>query len=110
MAAVSRAPWPLTTLAPRPTPQRQPRPRRPGARTSGAWCTATASVYNANDDENNVYAHSNQPYQSATASACGYSHSYQTNGSGYALIYLNGPPPGAQITVTVGGATCTTRD
>ena len=80
------------------------------ARTSGAWCTATASVYNANDDENNVYAHSNQPYQSATASAGGYSHSYQTNGSGYALIYLNGPPPGAQITVTVGGATCTTRD
>jgi hypothetical protein len=32
------------------------------------------------------------------------------DGSGYALIYLNGPPPGAQITVTVGGATCTTSD
>jgi phosphatidylserine/phosphatidylglycerophosphate/cardiolipin synthase-like enzyme len=27
-----------------------------------------------------------------------------------ALIYLNGPPPGASITVTVGGATCTTSD
>jgi cardiolipin synthase A/B len=77
---------------------------------SGAWCTATASVYNAYDDENNVYVHSNRPYQNATASADGYSHSYQTNGSGYALIYLNGPPPGAQITVTVGGATCTARD
>ena len=38
------------------------------------------------------------------------SHSYRTNDSGYALIYLNGPPPGARITVTVGGATCTTSD
>jgi len=80
------------------------------AKTSGAWCAATASVYNAHDDENNVYVRSNQPYQSATASAGGYSHSYETSGSGDALIYLNGPPPGAQITVTVGGATCTTSD
>jgi cardiolipin synthase A/B len=80
------------------------------AKTSGAWCTATASVYNAYDDENNVYVQSNQPYQTATATADGYSHSYQTNGSGYALIYLNGPPPGAPITVTVAGATCTTSD
>ena len=79
-------------------------------RAKGASCTATASVYNAADDENNVYVHSNQPYQNATATAGGYSHSYQTNGSGYALIYLNGPPPGARITVTVGGATCTTSD
>ena len=82
----------------------------PPASRSGAWCTATASVYNAADDENNVYVHSNQPDQDATATADGYSHSYQTNGSGYALIYLNGPPPGARITVTVGGATCTTSD
>ena len=80
------------------------------ARAKGASCTATASVYNAADDENNVYVHSNQPYQNATAAAGGYSHTYQTNGSGYALIYLNGPPPGARITVTVGGATCTTSD
>ena len=83
----------------------------PGPATgSGAWCTATASVYDAADDENNVYVHSNQPYQDATAVAAGYSHSYRTDGSGYALIYLNGPPPGARITVTVGGATCTTSD
>src|SRR5579875_2184507 len=75
-----------------------------------AWCRATASVYNAYDDENNVYVHSNQPYRTATASAGGYSHSYPTNGSGYAEIYLNGPAPGARITVTVGGATCTTSD
>ena len=76
----------------------------------GAWCRATASVYNASKDENNVYVHSNQPHTTATASADGYSHSYETNGSGYALIYLNGPPPGARITVRVGGATCTTSD
>ena len=80
----------------------------PAAGSGTAWCTATASIYNAADDENNVYVHSNQPYQDATATAAGYSHSYRTNGSGYALIYLNGPPPGARITVTVGGATCTT--
>lgn len=65
---------------------------------------------NVKEDENNVYVHSNQPHTTATASADGYSHSYQTNGSGYALIYLNGPPPGALITVRVGGATCTTSD
>jgi hypothetical protein len=67
-------------------------------------------VYNAEYDWNNVYVHSNQPYTDATASADGYSWSYETNGSGYAEIYLNGPPPGAEITVTVGGATCTTSD
>jgi cardiolipin synthase len=83
----------------------------PGPATaSGAWCTATASVYYAADDENNVYVHSNQPHQDATATAAGYSHTYRTDGSGYALIYLNGPPPGARITVTVGAATCTTTD
>jgi cardiolipin synthase A/B len=80
------------------------------AKASGAWCTAAASVYDASDDENNVYVQSNQPYQDVTATAAGYSHTYRTDGSGYALIYLNGPPPGAQITVTVGGATCSTSD
>ena len=80
------------------------------AQASGAWCTATASVYNAAKNENDVYVHSNQAGQSATAAAGRYSHTYQTNGSGYALIYLNGPPPGARITVTVGGARCTTSD
>ena len=77
---------------------------------AAAWCRATASVYYAPDDENNVYVYSNQPYTDATASADGHSWSYETNGSGYALIYLNGPPPGAEITVSVGGATCTTSD
>jgi len=80
------------------------------APASGAWCTATASVYDAAKDENNVYVHSNQPDTDATASADGYSHTYRTDSSGYALIYLNGPPPGARITVKVGAATCTTSD
>ena len=82
----------------------------PAPSKSGARCTATATVYSASRDENNVYVHSNQPDQEATATADGYSHGYRTNGSGYALVYLNGPPPGARITVTVGGATCTTSD
>jgi cardiolipin synthase A/B len=82
----------------------------PPAPGSGAKCTATASVYDASRDENNVYVYSNQPDKEATAAADGYSYSYKTNGSGYALIYLNGPPPGVLITVTVGGATCTTSD
>jgi len=77
---------------------------------SSASCKATASVYRAGYDENNVYVYSNQPYTTATASADGYSHSWETNGSGYALIYLNGPSPGALITVRVGGATCTASD
>jgi cardiolipin synthase len=82
----------------------------PSASASGAKCTATASVYDASRDENNVYVHSSRPDQEATATAGGYSHSYETDSSGYALIYLNGPAPGAKITVTVGGATCTTSD
>jgi len=85
-------------------------PYRPGKQKRGAWCRATASVYNARYDENNVYVHSNQPRKIATARADGYAHSYRTNGSGYALIYLNGPPPGVTITVRVGGAACTARD
>jgi hypothetical protein len=87
-------------------PRKKVKHRHPAA----AWCTATASVYNAAYDWNNVYVHSNQPYKDATASADGYSWSYETNGSGYALIYLNGPPAGVEITVTVGGATCYTSD
>src|ERR1022692_2189329 len=35
----------------------QPSPAPAGAKPSGAWCAATASVYNAGDDENNVYVH-----------------------------------------------------
>jgi hypothetical protein len=91
-------------------PSQVRRPHRRRHHRGGAWCKATASVYNAEYDWNNVYVHSNQPYTDATASADGYSWSYETNGNGYALIYLNGPPPGAEITVTVGAAVCYTSD
>jgi hypothetical protein len=97
-----------STAAPPPPAPTQAAPAPTSA--SGAWCTATASVYYAKYNWNNVYVHSNQPYTDATASADGDSWSYETDGSGYALIYLNGPPPGAEITVTVGGTTCTTSD
>lgn len=96
--------------APPPAPSPSPSATATSKPPSAAWCTATASVYNASKDWNNVYVNSNQPYKSATASADGYSYSYGTDSQGYALIYLNGPPPGAEITVTVGGATCTTSD
>jgi cardiolipin synthase A/B len=73
-----------------------------------AWCTATASLYRRAGDDN-VYVHSDRPYQDATAAAAGFAQSYRTDGSGSALIYLNGPPPAALITVRVGTATCTAR-
>ena len=57
-----------------------------------------------------VYVNSDLRYQEVTASTGGYSHTTQTNAVGSALIFLNGPPPGATITVKVGSATCTTRD
>lgn len=102
---LSPAPSPSVSSSPPPPPPTSPTPVQTTA--SGAWCSATASVYYAPDDENNVYVNSNQPYTDATASADGYSWSYETNGSGYAVVYLNGPPAGADITVTVGAATCT---
>jgi hypothetical protein len=100
----------VPTPAPAPKAAAPTHAAPPPTTASSAWCRATASVYYAKYDENNVYVYSNQPYRDATASADGDSWSYETNGSGYALIYLNGPPPGALITVTVGGATCTTSD
>jgi cardiolipin synthase len=75
----------------------------------GAWCQASASP--ANDGyagDFNVYVHSNQSYQKATASDAGDTYSYETDGSGYAVIYLWHTSPGETITVTVGAARCTT--
>jgi hypothetical protein len=72
-----------------------------------AWCTASAD-YNATYNDYDVYMHSNQPYTEATATASnGASHSYETNGSGYADIYLYADP-GDTIQVTVGPASCST--
>lgn len=98
-----------SATAPAPLPSATPKPTRStGSRSPRAWCKATATVYNASQDQNNVYVNSNQPHSKATARADGYSGSYETNGSGYAEIYLNGPQRGAKVTVSVGGATCYT--
>lgn len=57
---------------------------------------------------NDVYVHSNQPHQTATATASnGKSWSYHTDSSGYADVYLYADP-GNSIVVTVGAARCTT--
>lgn len=101
------SPSPSPSPSSSPPPPSSPTPTSAQSSAPGAWCTATASVYYARYNENNIYVHSNQPYTDATASADGYSWSYETDGSGYALIYLNGPPAGADVTVTVGAATCT---
>lgn len=72
-----------------------------------AWCTASA-VYNSAYNDYDVYVHSNQPYTEATAAASnGESWSYETNGSGYADIYLYADP-GDSIRVAVGAASCST--
>jgi hypothetical protein len=92
---------PSKTAVPSPSPS--PSPGR-------AWCTATASVYDASRNWNDVYVYSNQPDTTATATADGWSGHYETNDSGYADVWLDGPPPGVEITVRVGGATCTTSD
>jgi hypothetical protein len=98
----------------RPTPQDFGYNDEPGStpttaqspgQTSGAWCTAAAS-YNSSYNDYDVYVHSNQPEQAVTASSGSYSHTYYTDSSGYADVYLKGPSPGDQITVQVGAATC----
>ena len=78
-----------------------------GGGTGGPWCTASAS-YSATYHDYDIYVHSNQPDRTVTASASnGASHSYHTNSSGYADVYLDA---GANDTVkvTVGAATCST--
>jgi hypothetical protein len=110
-AFTPRQPPPPPAPTPSPTPTAAAAP--PPQHHSGAWCSASVhSFMDYDHDEwlNDVYVHSNQPDEDATASGGGDSWSYYTNSSGYADIYLNGPPPGTLITVTVGGATCTTSD
>jgi hypothetical protein len=74
---------------------------------SGAWCRASA-VHNAQYIDYDICVHSNQPNQSATATASnGEPPSYYTDSSGYADIYLYASP-GDAVTVTVGAASCST--
>lgn len=80
-----------------------------GPSGNGPWCQATASA--ANDGypgDYDVYVHSNQPGEKATASDSGDTYSYDTDGSGYAVIYLWHTSPGETIRVTVGAAACST--
>jgi hypothetical protein len=79
-----------------------------GGRASGrAWCTASAS-YNAEYRDYDVYVHSNQPDRTVTATASnGASHSYRTDSSGYADVYLYAAS-GDTVKVTVGAASCST--
>lgn len=74
---------------------------------SKAWCTASAS-YSATYGDYDVYVHSNQPDRTVTATASnGASHSYHTDASGYADVYLRAAS-GDRVAVTVGTASCTT--
>jgi hypothetical protein len=77
-----------------------------GGGRGGAWCTASAS-YNPTYRDYDIYVHSNQPDKNATATASnGASHSYWTNSSGYADVYLRAVS-GDSVKVTVGAASCT---
>jgi hypothetical protein len=78
-----------------------------GGGTGGAWCTASAS-YSATYHDYDIYVHSNQPDRTVTASASnGASHSYHTDSSGYADVYLYAAAHDT-VKVTVGAATCST--
>jgi len=78
-----------------------------GGGAGGAWCTAGAS-YDATYGDYDIYVHSNQPDRTVTATASnGASHSWHTDSSGYADVYLDAGP-GDTVKVTVGAATCST--
>ncbi len=99
-APATGAPAPSrATTAPAPEP----------AHPSVASCEASASP--ANDGypgDYQVHVQSDQPDTKATASDAADTWSEDTNSSGYADIRLYHTSPGMPITVTVGGATCST--
>jgi hypothetical protein len=93
-----------TKLAPHPAAP----PAPAGSSTGAANCTATAS-YSSSYGDYDVYVHSNQPDQTVTVTDTdGHTASWHTDSSGYADVYFKsgGYAPGRQITVRVGGATC----
>ncbi len=78
-----------------------------GGGPARAWCTASAA-YSAEYRDYDIYVHSNQPDRTVTATASnGASHSWHTNGSGYADVYLDASS-GDTVRVTVGAAACST--
>lgn len=77
--------------------------------SSGASCSASATPSNDGyPGDYEVYVNSNQPDTKATASDANDTWSDDTNSSGYVDIRLYNTSPGEPITVTVGGATCST--
>jgi cardiolipin synthase len=92
-----QAPVTTTTAATQPTT------------SGGPSCSATAS--SANDgypEDYDVSVTSNQPDEKATATDANDTWSEHTNGSGSATILLYHTSAGEAITVTVGGAQCST--
>ena len=69
-------------------------PRAPGAQRPRP-CTTPAVMRTTSTSTRT------SPIPPRLRAADGYSHSWETNGSGYAPIYLNDPPPGASITARV---------
>ncbi len=75
---------------------------------AGAWCTASAS-YDATYGDYDIDVRSDQPHRTVTATASnGASHSWTTDSSGYAVVYLRADS-GDTVQVTVGAASCSTR-
>jgi hypothetical protein len=88
----------------------QPHHRAPTSSMPAARCSATAS-YNSSYNDYDVYVESNQPDQSVTVTGSGgQTGRYYTNSSGYADVYFYAgrSAAGEQVTVRVGGASCST--
>ena len=96
-AAPFRSPGHATTTKPK------PKPSPPALQQT---CSVSAN-WDTNYQDWNVYVQGPADVD-ATATADGHSHSYYTNSSGYADIYLYAPESAAGDTVTVsaGAATC----
>ncbi len=100
---------PPTTEAPPPTTEAPP----PTTATAASTASCTASSVPADDGypgDYNVNVTSNQPDQTVTASSATDTYSYTTDGAGSATVFLWHQNPGESVTVTVGGATCSTND
>jgi cardiolipin synthase len=86
------------------TPKPKPKPTPPAPQQT---CNVSAN-WDSSYQDWNVYVQGPADVD-ATATADGHSHSYYTNSSGYADIYLYAPESatGDTVTVTAGSATCT---
>jgi hypothetical protein len=92
-----------TTTPPPPTTQVPPT-------LAAAWCKAYSVAYSGHPGDFDIHVSSDEPYKSATAHSATDTYSYETNGSGSAVIYLWYQHGGEAVTVTVGPAVCHTTD